>query len=186
MKNHNRKNEKTYVMAIDTLNTTTTTNQKSPPAEIIPFKHPRTSRRTPFMLYDNQFFEVQFLSRPTTGDELKDGPSSWFVGDTVVSDGRLGLVTPIDPLFLAIPFLKFNVGRFAPLDQLFPMATQEAPNTHLLAQQKGMDAQLSHVCDVKRGEYFKYSAAKTLIWLEKKNFKRSSNACSRSVDEQFN
>jgi len=28
---------------------------------------------------------------------------SWFIGDTVVSDGRLHVFTPLDPIFLILP-----------------------------------------------------------------------------------
>jgi hypothetical protein len=164
--------KKTLVLAVDTLHTSSTSVATAPPAEILPFKHPRTGRRAPFMLYGGHLFEMQFLSRPT-GDELKDGPASWFVGDSVVSDGRLGLVTPIDPLFLALPFLTTNGTRYSPLDQIFPMPTKEAPNTQLLAKQEGMAIQLGHLCDVndKHGPdmiFFRYNEAKTLSWIEKK------------------
>ena len=109
-----RRHEKTWVLAVDTRGTTTTAASSSAtttaatttvPAEIIPFKHPRTARVSPFVLFHQAFYDVQFLTHPIVGDELKEGPASWFVGDTVVSDGRLGMVTPIDPLFLALPFV---------------------------------------------------------------------------------
>ena len=169
----NRKHEKTWVMAVDTRNVPTGDNAMAPsPAEIIPFQHPRTKRLAPFFYYGNKFFEIQFLSRPT-GDELKDGPSSWFVGDSVVSDGRLGMVTPIDPLFLALPFLQKNGARYSPLDQIFPMATTAAPNTQLLSHQDGMAKQLAHVCDInnKHGPdmiFYRYNETKVMRWLEKK------------------
>ncbi|KAG9098567.1 hypothetical protein FRC06_006213 [Ceratobasidium sp. 370] len=35
-----------------------------------------------------------------------DAPRSWFVGQSVVSDGKLVLMTPIDPAFLLIPLLR--------------------------------------------------------------------------------
>ena len=169
----NRKHEKTWVMAVDTRNVPTGDHAMAPsPAEIIPFQHPRTNRLAPFLYYGNKFFEIQFLSRPT-GDELKDGPSSWFVGDSVVSDGRLGMVTPIDPLFLALPFLQKNGARYSPLDQIFPMATSAAPNTQLLSHQDGMAKQLAHVCDIndKHGPdmiFYRYNETKVMRWLEKK------------------
>jgi ribonuclease H2 subunit B len=180
-----RKHDKTWVLAVDTRGTTPqpsadtidtssiTSSSTTLPAEIIPFQHPRTKRLAPLVFYNNKLYDIQFLTHPIVGDELKEGPASWFVGNSVVSDGRLGMVTPIDPLFLVIPFLTKNGSKYTPLDQIFPMSTPEAPNTHLLSKQSNMTSQLSHLCDVndKYGPdmiFFRYNEEKTLKWIQKK------------------
>lgn len=42
-------------------------------------------------------------------DEKK---KSWFIDDNVKSDGKLHLSTPIDPIFLALPYLRKVIVEF--------------------------------------------------------------------------
>lgn len=37
---------------------------------------------------------------------------SWFIDDSVKSDGKLHLSTPIDPIFLALPYLRKVIVEF--------------------------------------------------------------------------
>jgi len=37
---------------------------------------------------------------------------SWFIDDNVKSDGKLHLSTPIDPIFLALPYLRKVIIEF--------------------------------------------------------------------------
>ena len=43
---------------------------------------------------------------------------SWFIGDSVTSDGCLFLYTPMDPLFLVLPLLEENKKQFSTLGQI--------------------------------------------------------------------
>lgn len=73
--------------------------------------------------------EVQTVAPP--------GARSWFIGEEVVSDGRLLVMTPIDPLFLLIPILGATIVEgggqvnFRPADDIFEeAATKFAEATH--------------------------------------------------------
>jgi uncharacterized protein (DUF1501 family) len=72
--------------------------------------HPRVPVASRFLFQDGRLFEVQRVMDP-------DRPRSWFIGDTVQSgspsmarqcdgtDGSLYAATPVDALFLALPWL---------------------------------------------------------------------------------
>jgi hypothetical protein len=140
------------------------------PVEILRLLHPKTQQLSPFMLVSGHLSELQCVE-PPTDDELKDGLSSWFVGDTVVSDGRLTLATRVDPLFLALPHLMRNGTRYSPLAQVLTHPT--AMHTRMLAHVDGMAEQLRHVCDVndKHGPdmvFYRWNEAKTMNWLRRK------------------
>merc|ERR1711988_182670 len=48
---------------------------------------------------------------------VNDPHSAWFIGNTIESDGRMQMLTPMDPLLLAIPYLR-AAERSVPLDDL--------------------------------------------------------------------
>uniref|UniRef100_A0A3P8UWP1 Ribonuclease H2 subunit B n=1 Tax=Cynoglossus semilaevis TaxID=244447 RepID=A0A3P8UWP1_CYNSE len=96
---------------------------------------------------------------------------SWFVGQTVQRDGRLLFVTPMDPLFLILPYLSKSgkEGKFQPVDQIvmdedFPACPRLMTCTRSLSS-------LHHIAEEKEvGElkFHRYSQEKTMIWLQKK------------------
>jgi ribonuclease H2 subunit B len=45
---------------------------------------------------------------------FKERYRSWFLGDSVISDGGLYLSTPVDPLFLALPILEASRRQVPP------------------------------------------------------------------------
>ncbi|KAB5589135.1 hypothetical protein CTheo_7420 [Ceratobasidium theobromae] len=72
-----------------------------------------------FILHESSLLEVHAIA--------PDAPRSWFVGQTVVSDGKLLLMTPIDPVFLLIPFIRALLATepqppFKPTDDLLEEA----------------------------------------------------------------
>lgn len=88
---------------------------------------------------------------------------SWFVGQKLVSDGRLFLATPVNPVFLVLPYLA-KATRLVPLDQMleddkFPL-TEE-----LLGQVKGLDKIAESKGDSDLNVW-KYSQESALSWLE--------------------
>ncbi len=142
----------------------------SAPVKILRLLHPKTQKLAPFMLVAGHLCELQFVE-PPTDDELKDGLSSWFVNNSVVSDGRLTMATRVDPLFLALPHLMRNGTRYSPLAQV--LAHPEAVHTRMLTQVDGISEQLRHICDVndKHGPdmvFYRWSEAKTMSWLRRK------------------
>jgi ribonuclease H2 subunit B len=151
-------------------------------AEMVLLKHPRTRRMTPFMFLNNVVYEMQ-TCYPQLGEER--GYASWFVGQSVVGDGALVLVTPIDPLFLALPILVASGTQMRPLDQLL-LSPSEAPETRRLIKCKHL--QLKYVCDIndKYGPdsiFYRYNEAKTLTWLRAKVDRLCSTAPATALAE---
>ncbi|GAB1525512.1 hypothetical protein RhiTH_008675 [Rhizoctonia solani] len=60
--------------------------------------HPRTGLQALFVYHGSTMLELHSVT--------PDAPRSWFVGQSVVSNGNLMLMTPIDPVFILIPFLQ--------------------------------------------------------------------------------
>ncbi|KAG7446298.1 uncharacterized protein BT62DRAFT_931747 [Guyanagaster necrorhizus] len=93
-----------------------------PPSRFIRLLHPRTGLPCLFLSYNQspqatQILEVQGVS-PINA-------RSWTLGEEVISDGKLLILTPIDPAFLLIPILKSTMptdgtsGSFRPADDIF-------------------------------------------------------------------
>ncbi|XP_072902006.1 ribonuclease H2 subunit B isoform X1 [Hemitrygon akajei] len=97
---------------------------------------------------------------------------SWFIGQSVQRDGRLLFVTPLDPLFLVLPyFINANEkqGKFEPADQV--VKDEEFPACASLLKCPRTLESLHHVTDVKEmgdRKFYKYNREKTLVWLKKK------------------
>ncbi|XP_057709475.1 ribonuclease H2 subunit B isoform X2 [Corythoichthys intestinalis] len=96
---------------------------------------------------------------------------SWFVGQKVQRDGRLLFVTPMDPLYLILPYLMKSgkEGKFQPVEQMvmdeeFPACTKLLSCTRSLAS-------MHHIADEKEVgnlKFHRYSQEKTMAWLKKK------------------
>jgi len=96
-------------------------------------------------------------------------PRSWFMGEQVIEDGKLLLMTPVDPVFLLIPIVRavYKEGapaNFRPLDDILDDAatvlTQDRKNVppdlqlsrHDLvkfASMKCVATAMKHLCEVK-------------------------------------
>ncbi|KAL1743831.1 ribonuclease H2, subunit B [Schizophyllum fasciatum] len=76
--------------------------------------HPRTGIPSLFAPYasGSKVAEVQAVAPPNE--------RSWFIGDSVVADGRLLVMTPMDPTFLLIPLLTALQSADGSLGQLRP------------------------------------------------------------------
>ena len=175
---------KQWVIAISDLppKETATNSNKKFAANIINLLHPRTNRKTPFLFVNEKIYELQ-TSYPMLGEET--GYASWFVGDTIISDGSLVIATPIDPLFLAISLLSTN-KRMRPFNQLF--LSEKAPESKRIGHCS--DLNLKHVCDVNDDYgpdsiFYRYNEDKTISWLKLKitNLIKQLNIMSESLDE---
>lgn len=94
---------------------------------------------------------------------------SWFINETVCSNGKIYLTTLVDGLFLFLPFLQKNCSKHA---SLFEQAIRddEYPETFRLLEIVKPE-QISMIADQKGSDdliAFKYNEEKTLNWLEKK------------------
>ncbi|XP_047457710.1 ribonuclease H2 subunit B isoform X2 [Mugil cephalus] len=96
---------------------------------------------------------------------------SWFVGQSVQRDGRLMFVTPMDPLYLILPYLikSGKEGKFQPLDQV--IMDEELPACSRLLSCTRSLSSLHHIAEEKEvgGQKFhRYSQERTMNWLKKK------------------
>ncbi|KAK7005697.1 ribonuclease H2, subunit B, partial [Favolaschia claudopus] len=159
--------------------------------------HPRTGLASLFLPQNprrndgstrDAILEVQAIA-PTNA-------RSWFMGQEVVSDGKLLVMTPIDPAFLLIPILQSvypengERGKFRPADEIFEDAaanleessssTADKDSSLIIsrddvAQFTSMEccnAALKRVCDVKEITeditVYRFSPEKVVEWLRLK------------------
>ncbi|XP_036966120.1 ribonuclease H2 subunit B isoform X3 [Acanthopagrus latus] len=111
---------------------------------------------------DVQLFEVK---------AFEEDFHSWFIGQTVQRDGRLLFVTPMDPLYLMLPYLikSGKEGKFQPVDQV--VMDEEFPACSRLLSCTRSLASLHHIAEEKEVgslKFHRYSQEKTMNWLKKK------------------
>ncbi|XP_051016626.1 ribonuclease H2 subunit B [Acomys russatus] len=112
-----------------------------------------------------QLFEIKVF---------KEKHHSWFINQSVQSEGLLHFATPMDPLFLLLHYLikAGKEGKYQPLDQV--VVDDMFPDCVLLLRFPELEKSLRHVTEEKGGpevnnkKYCKYSPEKTLQWLAKK------------------
>lgn len=122
---------------------------------VIKLKHPRTSLPAVFLLNQKENRLLELLS-------FAEDHRSWFIGERVVSDGRLVISTPVDPTFLILPYLM-SAEKLVPLDHL--LTDQHFPEVDVLVSlSSGLDAVAE-----QRGDpdlcVWQYSEARCLDWL---------------------
>ncbi|AWP13359.1 putative ribonuclease H2 subunit B [Scophthalmus maximus] len=154
-------NDSWVVIAADSVVDTHETD--SEPA-FVRLRNPSTDATCLYMLGagDVQLYEVK---------AFEEDFHSWFVGQTVQRDGRLLFITPMDPLYLMLPYLNKagKEGKFQPVDQIvmdeeFPACSRLLSCTHSLAS-------LHHIAEEKEVgslKFHRYSQEKTMSWLKKK------------------
>lgn len=155
--------------------------------EVVKLRHPASNKPAIFVFSPGNLTVQEVLI-------FDEGKRSWFIDDNVKSDGKLHLSTPIDPIFLILPYLRKVIVIFYLLilslttlrfhllkNQIFSLQSQLAqpleqclwdedfPETSRLAQCKNL--KLSLVADRKGDETlqaFKFNEEKSLKWLQKK------------------
>ncbi|XP_036966118.1 ribonuclease H2 subunit B isoform X1 [Acanthopagrus latus] len=127
-------------------------------------RNPSTDAASLYMLNsgDVQLFEVK---------AFEEDFHSWFIGQTVQRDGRLLFVTPMDPLYLMLPYLikSGKEGKFQPVDQV--VMDEEFPACSRLLSCTRSLASLHHIAEEKEVgslKFHRYSQEKTMNWLKKK------------------
>lgn len=127
----------------------------------VKLKNPRTDAASLYLMNsDNtQLYEVK---------TFEEDCHSWFIGQTVQRDGRLLFITPLDPLYLLLPYL-IHAGKeekFQPLDQL--LVDENFPACSRLLS---CSCALRHIAEEKEVgslKFYRYSQERTLVWLKKK------------------
>ncbi|XP_051260407.1 ribonuclease H2 subunit B isoform X1 [Dicentrarchus labrax] len=140
-----------------------TQKHDSDPA-FVRLRNPSTDAASLYMLGsgDVQLFEVKAFDEDF---------HSWFVGQTVQRDGRLLFVTPMDPLYLILPYLikSGREGKFQPVDQV--VMDEEFPACSRLLSCTRSLTSLHHITEEKevgKLKFHRYSQEKTMDWLKKK------------------
>uniref|UniRef100_A0A182LZ64 Ribonuclease H2 subunit B n=1 Tax=Anopheles culicifacies TaxID=139723 RepID=A0A182LZ64_9DIPT len=117
--------------------------------------------------------ETKYLIRCTTEASklyelncFNEQHRSWFINESVCSNGKIFLPTPVDPLFLALPYLVEKCSeRAVPLEQI--LIDDSFPATANLTDVL-VPSRVSLLADEKRAGNivaFKYNETKTLEWL---------------------
>ncbi|XP_076244400.1 ribonuclease H2 subunit B [Calliopsis andreniformis] len=127
--------------------------------DVIKLRHPASNQAAMFVFSPGNATVQEVL----TFDENK---RSWFIDDNVKSDGKMHLSTPIDPIFLILPYLRKS-QQAQPLNQ--SLWDEDFPETSRLAQCQNL--KLTLIADRKGDESlqaYKFNEEKTLVWLQKK------------------
>ncbi|CAK1548598.1 unnamed protein product [Leptosia nina] len=145
-------------------------------------------------LFENNSFRIITLPHPAHGTPSKyvlDGKNknifeivtfnepyrSWFIGETVKSDGSFMLVTPINPVFIVLPRLREQCkDRAMPINDLL---SEKGYN-----EITGFICGLDNIADLKGSLElcaYKYNEEKTLKWLEEKVRKLSKLIRKKNV-----
>ncbi|KAI7876064.1 hypothetical protein K492DRAFT_210589 [Lichtheimia hyalospora FSU 10163] len=98
----------------------------------------------------------------------------WLIDDQLHKDGSIQFISPIDPLFIALPILhrarEQSEGKFRTIDDIFG-CEQDMQHQKLL-QLANFEVQLAHVCDTRDVtsdlRAYRLNDDKVLVWLTKK------------------
>lgn len=170
------------------------------------FPHPRTGIPSLFLPHEQPdgakslLLEVQAVAPPH--------PRSWFLREEVVEDGKLLMMTPIDPAFLLIPLLRVTQpttgsGNFLPPDDLIeeaasklasenPATTLSPDDVQQLSSLRCIQAAMRHVCEYKEVTaevvVYRYSAERVQTYLRTKAARLSQkdvSELSRTLTRSF-
>lgn len=128
--------------------------------DIVQLRHPQSGATALFLFSPGDGMVQEVLT-------FSENRRSWFIEESVKSDGKMHLSTPIDPIFLVLPYLR-KTNQAMPLDQL--LKDEEFPETERLLRSTGLK-HLNQVADRKGDEdlnAYKYNEEKTLSWLQRK------------------
>ncbi|GBN48404.1 Ribonuclease H2 subunit B [Araneus ventricosus] len=139
---------------------------------VIRLKHPKSGSAVLCALdSSNKLYEIVHFM-----DEF----SSWFAGNTVIQDGRIFILTVVDPLFFILPYVNQD-GKFCPLEDL--LVDADFPDVHFLSKCCSSD-ELSNIFDSKEAAGYKvlcHNNTKSLHWLQKKVEYLSSSLKSKQI-----
>jgi len=122
-------------------------------------------------------------------NRVVEEPASWFINDTVQSDGSLYIATPVDPLFVIIKLLEENrkkteehAGYFCSLSQMLS-DTNHLGYVHLTKLLKDVD--VSVICDVNDQStdqvLYRLNDDKLLKWMRCKTDRLSQKLASYPI-----
>ena len=136
-------------------------NISSECAKIVKLRHPKSGQGTCFLVNKANKSLHEMMS-------YEEEHRSWFIGDKIVSDGRMMMATQVNPIFLTLPYIM-KAERLVPLDQM--LQDDDYSETEETLIETVTEAQLEKVADSKGSKdlnVWKYNREKTLTWLESK------------------
>ena len=145
----------------------------------LPCPHNHQLQRDYLLLNKSHLMEIQSLDsdNPTAATQKQQQYQSWFVGNTVVSDGKLYVVSRVDPLFWILSLVKSarpcllqgstNKPQWQPLDQL--LSDSHVPEEVLTVLDQNQIQHLAATYDMGDDEmFYKLTMPKCLQWLTRK------------------
>ncbi|KAF9378274.1 Ribonuclease H2 subunit B [Podila verticillata] len=126
-----------------------------------------------YVIQNGKLYEMQVAAA--------EGIRSWFVGETIQSDGSLYMITPLDPIFMFIPILEIvrqqtsgSAGRFMVVDDIFE--NDQYTSLRHLTQLHSVEKLLAQICEVRDGSLktFRMDDERVMAWLKKKTITQSS------------
>lgn len=142
--------------------------------QIVSLRNPATRSESKYLLQ----LEAGDAKRCTMVYEVNcfnEPHRSWFINETVCSNGKIYLPTPIDPLFLLLPYLEQHcTERAVPLEQV--LIDDEFPSVAALAEAL-KPTRIALLADEKRASNivaYRYNESKALSWLVSKCHRLSS------------
>ncbi|KAL6434230.1 hypothetical protein ACFW04_005980 [Cataglyphis niger] len=151
---HSSTNTWVFLMKRDSLDSSNVAQ-----SEIVKLRHPASNKPTVFIFSPGNLTVQEVL----IFDETK---RSWFIDNNVKSDGKLYLSTPIDPIFLVLPYLRKS-QLAQPLEQC--LWDEDFPETYRLAQCENLKLWLVADCKGDKSlQAFKFNEDKSLKWLQEK------------------
>ncbi|KAG0221491.1 Ribonuclease H2 subunit B [Mortierella sp. GBA43] len=144
-------------------------DSENPITMVLP--NPSSGFPSRYVIQQGQLYEMQMVD--------SEGLRSWFVGDTIQSDGALYMITPVDPIFMCIPILDKirqrtdeSEGRFLALQDMFE--SDQYTSLRRLTQLDKLDQHLALICEVREstlagtGKSFRLDDQRVLTWLQRK------------------
>ncbi|CDS13117.1 hypothetical protein LRAMOSA05300 [Lichtheimia ramosa] len=98
----------------------------------------------------------------------------WLIDNQLHKDGSIQFISPIDPLFIALPILhrarEQSQGKFRTIDDIF--GSEQDMQHQKLLDLANFEAQLAHICDTRdvtpELRAYRLDDDKVLVWLVKK------------------
>jgi len=127
---------------------------------IVKLRHPKTFKGCQFLVNKSKNLLFELMN-------FEEEHRSWFIGSKVNSDGRIILSSPVNPVFLALPYIS-QASKLIPLDQM--LEDPEFPKTDEILV-SALGEKLEIVADRKGDKdlnVWKYNEEKTIQWLTSK------------------
>ncbi|KAF9998391.1 Ribonuclease H2 subunit B [Entomortierella chlamydospora] len=141
-------------------------NVENPVSMLLP--NPSSGLPSRYVIQGGELYEMQMVD----SEDLR----SWFVRDTIQSDGSLYFITPIDPVFMFIPILDIvrqrtseSEGRFLSIQDIFE--SDQYTSMRNLSQLSKVEQYLALVCDVQDSvtvKTFRVDDSRVMDWLKRK------------------